>query len=129
VSRSPRFVVSVLLVLAVALPACSAASAGGEPVSTAQEDEEAADRAASDADAFPVTLTHRHGESTITGRPERVVAVGFNDADVVLSLGVVPVGERALLGGLDASDRPWFADELGDRPAPELLGAEELDYG
>jgi iron complex transport system substrate-binding protein len=128
VSRSARLVVSVLLVLVVALPACSAVSAGDEPVGAAGQDEETAERATSDVDAFPVTLAHRHGETTITERPERVVAVGFNDADVVLSLGVVPLGERALLGGLDASDRPWFADELGDRPAPELLGAEELDF-
>jgi iron complex transport system substrate-binding protein len=111
------------LALALSTAACSNASAVDAP--TADED---AGTATSDADAFPVTLTHRHGETTITERPERVVAVGFNDADVVLSLGVVPIGERALLGGLDASDRPWFADALGDRPAPEMLGAEELDY-
>jgi iron complex transport system substrate-binding protein len=117
--------VAAPLVLGLLLAACS----GADPEPDVEPAASEADPADEGGDAaFPVTLTHRHGETTIEQQPERVVAVGFNDADVVLALGVVPVGERALLGGLDATQRPWFQEALGDEGAPQLLGAEELDF-
>jgi iron complex transport system substrate-binding protein len=111
--------------LAASLTACGGAGSSAQP---AEPPAETGDDGGAADDSFPVTLEHRHGETTIDAAPERVVAVGFNDADVVLALGVVPVGERALLGGLDATDRPWFTEALGDAEAPTLLGAEEIDY-
>ena len=45
-----------------------------------------------DEGAFPVTIEHAYGETTVEQEPERVVALGWSDPDVVLSLGVVPVG-------------------------------------
>jgi iron complex transport system substrate-binding protein len=118
--------VIVALLLVSILGACSWAGDGGTSSQASGTGEMATSTEA--RGPFPVTVRHRHGETTIGAPPERVVAVGFNDADVVLSLGVVPVGERTLLGGLDASQRPWFTDALGDHPSPQLLGAEELDY-
>ena len=76
--------------------------------------------------AFPVTIEHKFGETTIPEAPERVVAVGFNDQDFALALGVKPVGVRQFQGGIDISKRPWAQDELGGA-SPEIVGAEELE--
>lgn len=69
--------------------------------------------------AFPVTLTHAYGQTTIPAEPKRVVAIGYNDADFVLSLGVVPVGVREFSGGFDWQNRPWAQPaQAGQRPEP-----------
>jgi iron complex transport system substrate-binding protein len=66
----------------------------------ADEDEPAAPAASgSAAAAFPVSIAHKFGSTTIEKQPERVVTVGWNDQDPVLALGVVPV-----------STREWFTE-------------------
>ena len=45
--------------------------------------------------AYPVTIEHAFGETVIEKQPERVVTVAFGNQDVVLALGVVPVGFSA----------------------------------
>ena len=42
-----------------------------------------------DADAFPVTIEHAFGETTIEEEPTRVATLGWTDQDIALSLGVV----------------------------------------
>lgn len=58
------------------------------------------------ASSFPVTITNRLGEVTIPAKPERIVALGYNDVDVVYGLGLKPVGAAAntVTGGLS----PWL---------------------
>src|SRR5690606_11042198 len=53
------------------------------------------------AGAFPVTIEHEFGETTIEQAPERVVAAGFNEVDFLLAFGVVPVGVRDFIGSYD----------------------------
>src|SRR5262245_38105575 len=48
--------------------------------------------------AFPVTSEHKFGATTITAKPERVVAVGLVEQDALLALGVVPVATREWYG-------------------------------
>jgi iron complex transport system substrate-binding protein len=72
-----------------------------------------------DADAFPVTIEHAFGETTIEEEPTRVATLGWSDQDAVLSLGVVPVGATKLTwGGNEAGSSDWFDGEV------EELGAE-----
>lgn len=92
-------------------------------------DEDGAGSAASlsgSPDAFPVSIENAFGTTEIPERPERVVTIGFNDADFVLALGGTLVGERELLGDYDATQRPWAADRL---PADDIptVGGEELN--
>ncbi|GHF71737.1 iron complex transport system substrate-binding protein [Amycolatopsis bartoniae] len=49
--------------------------------------------AAADASAFPVTITHKFGSTTIDKAPSRVVVIGTSsdDLDAALALGVTPV--------------------------------------
>lgn len=44
------------------------------------------------AASYPVTVTHAAGKTTITRKPVRVVALGPHALDLLLSLGVQPVG-------------------------------------
>lgn len=93
--------------LMTALTACSTGS-------TATSDGERAATAA-DAEAFPVTIEHAFGATTIDEEPTRVATIGWTDQDHALALGVVPVGATKLgWGGNDAGSSDWFDEELAD---------------
>jgi iron complex transport system substrate-binding protein len=77
--------------------------------------------------AFPVTLTHKFGSTTIEAAPERVVALGLTDQDALLALNVVPIATREWYGQRPGAIFPWAEDELGDADLPEVL-AYELDF-
>lgn len=85
---------------------------------------DSSDNAAVD-DAFPVTIQHKFGSTTIEAAPQRVVTIGFSEQDPVLALGVVPVGVRDWFGEQPYGVWPWAQDELGDA-TPELL---QMPYG
>lgn len=71
------------------------------------------------ADAFPVTIEHAFGATTIAERPVRVATVAWANHEVPLALGVTPVGfARANFGDDDGDGLlPWVAERL------EELGA------
>lgn len=81
---------------------------------------------AESAAAGSVTVRHAFGETTVPAAPRRVVAVGFNDADFMLALGVVPVGVRDFVGAFDETTRPWAQQALGGA-RPEQVGGQEVD--
>ncbi|MBX3015573.1 MAG: iron-siderophore ABC transporter substrate-binding protein [Caldilineaceae bacterium] len=89
-----------------------AATAATQPA--AQSDEAA---------AFPVTIEHHFGRTTILAKPERVVSLGFTDQDYLLALGVVPVGIRDWFGGQPNAVWPW-ARHLLNGAEPEVLSRE-----
>ena len=99
----------VVAAAALALTACAATS----PTATGSE-------APGDASAFPVTIEHAFGETTIEATPERVATVAWSNHEVPLALGVVPVGMPAVSWGDDDGDGvlPWVEERL------EELGAE-----
>lgn len=66
--------------------------------------------------AFPVTITHKLGTTTIKSEPKRIVALGEVDQDALLALGVQPVGMVELTGIQPDGLTPWNA--------PKLSGAE-----
>lgn len=108
----------VLLALTSALVACGD-DGGAAPAPAAAEGD-----AVGRADAFPVTIEHRYGETTIEAPPERIVTVGLTDQDALLSLGVVPVATTEWFGDHPGAVWPWAQDELealGAEP-PEVLG-------
>jgi iron complex transport system substrate-binding protein len=109
-----RRLLPLALVPALALAACGSGPDTGQEV------------AAGTGSAFPVTIDTRFGTTEIPEEPQRVVTVGFNDQDFVLALGVTPVGERELLGGYDATSRPWAEDLLPAEDIP-TVGGEEID--
>lgn len=71
--------------------------------------------------AFPVSIEHTFGTTTIEERPERVVVLGWSAQDVVYALGVTPVGMPSYpYGGGDDGVLPWD-DEHYDAGKTTLL--------
>lgn len=77
--------------------------------------------------AFPVTIQHKYGETTIESKPERVVSIGFAEHDGLLALGIKPVAVRDWYGEQPYATWPWAQDELGDQQ-PEVLQADALNF-
>jgi iron complex transport system substrate-binding protein len=108
-----------LSVLAVApvLAACGSDSAsdGGsasKPSSSGSPEES----------AFPVTIKHKYGETTIEKAPERVVCLGLTDQDTLMALGIVPVGVTYWFGDEELQGvYPWAQEYLGDADLPTVL--------
>ncbi|MFE9642799.1 iron-siderophore ABC transporter substrate-binding protein [Streptomyces sp. NPDC006365] len=71
--------------------------------------------------AFPVSIPHKYGNTSIKAEPKRIVTVGLTDQDAVLALGKVPVGTTEWLGGYKGAIGPWAADKLGSSKAPTVL--------
>jgi iron complex transport system substrate-binding protein len=114
--------VAVLVALATLTAACGDSSDGGAAASGSESSATAPAEA-----AFPVTIEHAFGETTIPEQPERVVTVGFSDHDVLLALDVVPVGLRHWYGDHERGVWPWAEDLLGEAE-PVVLDSETLSY-
>lgn len=85
--------------------------------------------AQSDAHAFPRTIDHAFGQTTIEARPHRVATVGWANHEVPLSLGIVPVGFAAAGFGDDDGDGllPWVAERLEQLDAKTPVLFDEGD--
>ncbi len=94
------------------LAACSSGTSAGPPASSGEP-----------AGAFPVTVEHAFGTTTIPSRPQRAATVSWVNADVALALGVVPVGmPRDEYGGNAQGSTPWKDAALEAAGAP--IGSE-----
>lgn len=111
------FLIAAGAVLVAPLAACGGSDDEGSSAPTA--DGGATDR-------FPVTIEHKFGSTEIGAVPRRVVAVGYNDQDFALALGVRPLGFRQFQGA-DISGRPWAQAALGGAK-PELVGETEVEF-
>ncbi|GAA0235513.1 iron-siderophore ABC transporter substrate-binding protein [Cryptosporangium japonicum] len=73
--------------------------------------------------AFPVTIAHKYGSTTIPKKPERVVTLGLTDQDSVIALGTVPVGAVDFFGERPFGNWPWVKDKWN--PAPTIVGERD----
>ncbi|MDD7962467.1 iron-siderophore ABC transporter substrate-binding protein [Microbacterium thalli] len=107
-----RTAAATLVAAALLLTGCGSTAASSDDAPAA------AGGAASDA--FPVTIEHAFGETTIESKPERVATVSWANQEAALALGVVPVGMPAVTWGDDDGNGilPWVEDKLDE------LGAE-----
>ncbi|MEV7967019.1 iron-siderophore ABC transporter substrate-binding protein [Sphaerisporangium sp. NPDC088356] len=109
-------------VLASVLLLCGAVAACGSGSDPATGTGSAAPGAsASNSGAFPVTIEHKYGSTTIPAEPKRIVTVGLTDQDSVLALGAVPVGTTEWVGGYKGAIGPWAAAKLGTGAVPTVL--------
>lgn len=85
--------------------------------------------AAAEDGAFPVTIDHAFGQTTIESQPERVAAVAWGNHEVPLALGVVPVGMSKATWGDDDGDGvlPWVEDQLTELGAETPVLFDETD--
>lgn len=66
--------------------------------------------------AFPITIDHKFGSTTIEKAPIRVASVDYNGADNLLALGVQPVTIRYWYGDYDRAVWPWADNRLEGNP-------------
>jgi iron complex transport system substrate-binding protein len=118
-ARLSGLLASVLL-LAVTAVGCGSSNSDSASSSSSGSNTSGSDAKAS-ADAFPVTIAHKFGSTTIKSEPKRIVTVGLTDQDAVLALGKVPVGTTEWLGGYKGAIGPWAQDKLGSSAAPTVL--------
>lgn len=114
------------LLAATALAACTTDTPGGTTTTPG------APTTTADAAAFPVTIEHTFGETTIKAQPQRVAAISWANQDAVLALGAVPVAMPFASYGGDADGLlPWVKDALTGLGAqtPALLDETDgFDY-
>ncbi len=115
-TRTRRLLSAALLSAVVALSACS---------TTGTEEADAPAASTSAAAQFPVTIATTFGDVTIPKQPERVVALGWSDADTALSLGVQPVGAADWLAFGNDGQGPWNTGKYPTKPT--LLGTLEIN--
>jgi iron complex transport system substrate-binding protein len=121
---APSRLRSLIAAAAVAVLSLSACSTGPADSGTA-----ATGGTSASADAFPVTIEHAFGETTLTEKPERVATVSWVNADVSLALGVVPVGMPAdSYGGNENQSTPWKDAKLEELDAAIGTGNAPVQY-
>lgn len=113
--RSATLLAALLAVLTLA--ACG--SDGGDPGATGSA--AATTTTGAEPGAFPVTIPHRYGETTIESEPKRIVVAGLREQDALLALGVVPVATTEWYGKHPGAIFPWAKEALGDAALPEVL--------
>lgn len=71
-------------------------------------------------------MATKFGDITIDKKPERVVALGWGDAETALALGVQPVGASDWLAFGGSGVGPWATDLY--TTAPTLIGTMEPEF-
>jgi iron complex transport system substrate-binding protein len=110
----PAVVAALAAVCSLVLTACGAAQPASPPP-------------AADGDRFPVTITHAYGTTTVPTRPQRIVALGYNDIAIADAVGAPIVGavRNYSLDGAGDPNLPYVRTPLPD----EVLGIEQESTG
>jgi iron complex transport system substrate-binding protein len=116
--RAPRLAVALASATLLLATACGGGSASDDTSAAAEPGGQAN---TSGGSAFPVSIGHKYGSTTVKAEPKRIVTVGLTDQDAVLALGKVPVGTTEWLGGYKGAVGPWAEDRLGGAAAPTVL--------
>jgi iron complex transport system substrate-binding protein len=113
-------ILAALTVLLGGMTACGTSQEGTSP---------GGEEASPGAAAFPVTIKHALGTTTIKAKPARVATVNWANHEVPLALGVVPVGMAAANFGDDNGDGvlPWVEKRLKELNAKTPVLFDEND--
>jgi len=134
-----NFTLLLLLCLVLGVTACSP---GGNAAATAPSATSATDETTDEAEntpveteptpaeaVFPVTISHKYGTTVIPEAPQRVVAIGYNEQDALLALGIKPVAVRYWYGEAPFAIFPWAQDEAaGAEPEVMEMAWGELNF-
>ncbi|SOB99110.1 substrate-binding family protein [Ureibacillus xyleni] len=120
--KSLLLIITSIFILILA--ACSNDSSTNEGSTTTEKETDS---------EYPIVIKHAFGETTIDEKPERVATIAWANHDVVLALGVVPVGFSAANYGIqdDSGLLPWTADklkELGEENPNVYQDTDGLDF-
>nr|WP_296766732.1 iron-siderophore ABC transporter substrate-binding protein [Rhodococcus sp. (in: high G+C Gram-positive bacteria)] len=109
---------AIVAMTSIALVACS----------SGDDDADSASASSAGGGAFPVTIDHAYGSTTIESAPERIVTVGYNDEQALLALGIKPVGMVNQYPGEPDVNRswPWVTGPWGGTE-PTVVGSNPED--
>ncbi|GAA1482633.1 iron-siderophore ABC transporter substrate-binding protein [Gordonia sinesedis] len=112
-------ITAIVAVAAMLLVACGSGDGGSA---------QGGSSATAEPGALPVTITHKFGSTTVNEVPQRVVALGYNDQDTLLALGIVPVAVRYWDGMAPKGEAAGgWAKDLLQGQKPEIYDAENVD--
>ncbi|TNM68907.1 iron-siderophore ABC transporter substrate-binding protein [Streptomyces sp. NP160] len=112
--------------IAAALAACSSGGTASDGASGAAPSSAASGSGGAAGGAFPATVQTKFGAVTIESAPQRVVALGWGDAETALALGVQPVGASDWLAFGGEGVGPWAAGLY--TTAPTIIETLEPSY-
>lgn len=111
---------ALVAVIAAAVLVLTGCSAPGDTAESSQ------------SSAGGVVIEHAHGSTTISEKPQRIVALSWMTPDIVAALGVNPVGVEEVWGADDSGFQPWFKDfvmdEYGETPETIPYAEEGPNY-
>ena len=120
-----RSIAAPLVAAAVSLAGLTACSTGS---TSTGDDASGTSTTEVEADAFPVTIEHALGETTIEEAPTRVATLGWTDHDHAVALGVVPVGATKIVwGGNEAGSTEWFDAAVEEAGAEAPVRYDDSD--
>jgi iron complex transport system substrate-binding protein len=106
--------VAAALTTAASLAACGSGDGGGAAAAPTS-----GSSGSGSGGAFPVTVSTAFGDVEVEEEPQRVVALGWSDAETALALGVQPVGASDWLGFGGEGVGPWAEGRYDE--APEII--------
>lgn len=114
--------------LSIGLAACSD-SGDGDGSSNGDGDNSASADLIETKGTFPQTVSTKFGDVTVDEQPQRVVALGWGDAETALALGVQPVGASDWIDFGGEGVGPWVGEssnyETTYEDAPETIDTLE----
>lgn len=108
------------------LAGCGSGSADDKDASSGKGGSGGSASASAATGAFPVTVEHAFGSTTVDKAPQRVVSVGYTDDQTILAFGIKPVGmtdqyPNPAGQSPDINTQwPWVKDKWGDAK-PEVI--------
>lgn len=104
---------------AAGLSGCNASAGSDGPVASGTP---APSASGVEEGAYPVTIKHKYGSTTVESAPQRIVTVGLKEQDDCVALGVVPVGSTTWFDlGKSKLFGPWAEAALAGAPEPKVL--------
>lgn len=113
-------VLALITTAGLSLTACSNEGTNEQATAASQS------ASAENNGAFPVTIDHAFGSTTVKSAPQRVATVAWANHEVPLALGITPVGMEKVTWGDDDSDgiMPWVSEKLNGEQ-PQLFDATD----
>ncbi len=76
--------------------------------------------------AEPVEVTHAYGTTVVPPDPQRIIALGQTDLDVLVALDIAPVAVGVFSGDWYSPLHPWNESAFSEEP--DYLNMEELEF-
>lgn len=122
---SRRWIAAACAAAALVLGGCgSSDDAGSDAAATSAVGEVGSTPYRKEPAAFPVTIPHKYGVTTVERAPKRIVSVGLTEHDILLQLGEKPIAVTDWYGDQPYATWPWATPYLGSSK-PTVLKTDD----